>query len=144
MGAVTMGKLSEKEDAWQAAATAAAVAEARAIAQSRLANTPAGKLNDQQMGWIITAAVFGWIRTRYQQAVAEGLDVEQHVTQMNPSKLADQARIDWSKPLASWSKEEMTNFVELALRLIDEAKAALDRGRDVILRKPEFDDGIPF
>jgi hypothetical protein len=33
-----MGKLSEQEDTWQTEATAAAVAEARAIAQSQLAN----------------------------------------------------------------------------------------------------------
>jgi hypothetical protein len=151
-----MGRLSEQEDAWQAEATAQAVAEARGIAQSQLANTPAGKLNDQQMGWIISAALFAWIRTRYQQAVAEGLDQEAHVTRMDPSpcdsaivrsilsKLADQATIDWSKPLASWSKKEMADFVELAWRLIDEAKAALDRGPGVVLHKRELDDGIPF
>ena len=68
-----MGKLSENEDSWQAEATANAVADARSIAQSQLANTPAGRLSDQQWGWIISAAIFAWIRTRYQQAVAEGL-----------------------------------------------------------------------
>jgi hypothetical protein len=47
------------------------------------------------------------------------------------SRLADQARIDWSKPLASWSKQEMTGFIELAMHLIDEAKGALK------------DDGFP-
>ena len=41
--------------------------------------------------------------------------------------LADQSAIDWSKPLAEWSREEMAGFVGLAWRLIDEAKAALDR-----------------
>ena len=52
------------------------VADARSIAQSQLANTPAGRLSDQQWGWIISAAIFAWIRTRYQQAVAEGLAKE--------------------------------------------------------------------
>ena len=70
-----MGKLSEQEDAWQAEATADAVAGARSMAQSQagLANTPAGKLSDSQWGWIISAAIFAWIKTRYRQAIAEGL-----------------------------------------------------------------------
>lgn len=135
-----MGKVSEQEDAWQAQATATAVAAARSIAQSQLANVPAGKLSDQQWGWIIAAAIFGWTNTRYQQAVAEGLDKEQHVIRMNPSprdgaivasilsRLADQATIDWSKPLASWSKQEMAGFIELAWRLINEASAVLNGG----------------
>jgi hypothetical protein len=139
-----MAKLSdEQENVWQTQATAAAVAEARAIAKSQLANVPADALDDRQMGWVVVAALFGWIKTRYQQAVAEGLDREGHVARMNPSprdsavvgsilsRLADQARIDWSKPLASWSKQEMTGFIELAMHLIDEAKGALK------------DDGFP-
>jgi hypothetical protein len=152
-----MGKLSENEDRWQAEATANAVAEARAIAQSQLANTPAGRLSDQQWGWIISAAIFACIRTRYQQAVAKGLAKEAHVTRMDPSpcdsaivlsilpKLADQSAIDWSKPLAEWSREEMAGFVGLAWRLIDEAMAALDRMPDAILHKPEreLNDEIP-
>ena len=152
-----MGRLSEREDAWQAEATANAVADARSIAQSQLANTPAGRLSDQQWGWIISAAIFAWIRTRYQQAIAEGLAQEQHVTRMDPSpcdsaivlsilpKLADQSAIDWSKPLAEWSREEMASFVGLAWRLIDEARAALDRMPDAILHKPAgISNDIPF
>ena len=153
-----MGRLSEREDAWQAEATANAVADARSIAQSQLANTPAGRLSDQQWGWIISAAIFAWIRTRYQQAIAEGLAQEQHVTRIDPSPcdsaivlsilpmLADQSSIDWSKPLSEWSREEMADFVGLACCLIDEAKAALERLPDAILHKPQGDlsDDIPF
>jgi hypothetical protein len=155
-----MGKLlSEQEDAWQAEATASAVADARSIAQSQagLANTPAGKLSDSQWGWIISAAIFAWIKTRYRQAVAEGLDQEQHVARMDPSPrdsaivqsilpmLADQSSIDWSKPLAGWSKQEMIGFVGLVGRLIDEAKATLERTPNPIVQhKPEreLDDDI--
>ena len=73
-----MGRLSEQEDAWQAEATAEAVASARSMAQSQagLANTPVGKLSDQQWGWVISSAIFAWIKTRYRQAVAEGLASE--------------------------------------------------------------------
>jgi hypothetical protein len=153
-----MGKLSENEDRWQAEATAKAVAAARSIAQSQLANTPAGRLGDQQWGWVVSAAIFAWIQTRYRQAVAEGLAQEAHVTRMDPSPcdsaivlsilpaLADQSAIDWSKPLAEWSREEMAGFVGLAWRLIDEAKAALDQVPNTILHKPEreLSDDVPF
>jgi hypothetical protein len=157
-----MGKLSEQEDAWQQEATATAVAAARATAlgQDRLAMTPAGKLSDEQWGWVISAAIFSWIETRYRQAIAEGLAPEAHVTRMTPSPrysaivrsilptLADQATIDWSKPLANWSRNEMAGFIDLAWILLDKAQAALELMPDTILHKPEkkaeFDDGIPF
>jgi len=153
-----MGKLSEQEDAWQAKATAEAVASARAIAQSQVPNTPAGRLSDQQWGWIVAAAIFAWIQTRYQQAIAEGLAQEEHVTRLDPSPrdeaivlsilpmLADQSAIDWSKPLTDWSREEMAGFVGLASRLIDEARAALEREPGAVLHKPEreLDDEIPL
>ena len=102
-------------------------APARWRKAKRLANTPAGKLSDLQWGWIISAAIFAWIKTRYRQAIAEGLASEEHVTRMEPSPrdsaivqsilpmLADQAAIDWSKPLAGWSKQEMAGFIGLAM-----------------------------
>jgi hypothetical protein len=158
-----MGKLSEQEDVWQAEATASAVASARSMAQSqdRLANTPAGKLSDQQWGYLIAAVLFAWIQKRYQQAIKEGLalEAEAHVTRMNPSPrdsalvqsilptLADQASVDWGKPLASWSRAEMAGFIDLAWALIEEAKDALELMPDTILHKPnkaELNDDIPF
>lgn len=155
-----MGKLSEREDAWQAEATAEAVAEARAVVQEQagIANTLAGKLSDQQWGWMINAAIFAWIKTRYRQAIQEGIDPEAHVVRMSPSPhdvalvqsilptLCDQAPIDWSKPVANWSRKEMTGFIDVAWALIEEAKTALDR-EPVLLHKPAekaFDDSIPF
>jgi hypothetical protein len=146
-----MGKLSEQEDQWQREATASAVAAARATAQGqdRLAVTPAGRLSDEQWGWVISAAIFDWIKTRYRQAIAEGLAQEAHVTRMTPSPrdsaivrsilptLADQATIDWSKPLASWSRNEMAGFIDLAWTLLDEAQAALELMPDTILHKPD-------
>ena len=156
-----MGKLSEQENAWQAEATAEAVASARSIAQSqevRLANTPVGKLSDTQWGWVVSAAIFAWIKTRYRQAVAEGLASEGHVTQMDPSPrdsavvqsilpmLDDQASIDWSKPLAGWSKEEMSGFIGRAMELVDRARAVLERASNPIVQKSdrELDDDLPL
>ncbi len=153
-----MGKLAMTDDELQAEATAAAIAAARTVAQGQPANTPAGQLSDQQWSWIAVAAIFGWIQARYQQAISLDLEKEPHVTRMDPSpcdgaiilsvlpRLADQAGIDWGRPVAEWSKEEMANFVGLAWRLIDEAKAALNRTSPGILQRPanNLSDDVPF
>src|SRR6516165_243795 len=140
-----MGELTKKEDAWQAKATEAAIAAARKIALNSSGlppMTPIGRLSDLQWGWLVTAAIFGWIRTRVEQAVAEGLDQEETVrlTGLSPPPcdvavvtsilpmLADQAGIDWSLPLEAWSKDVMTNFLLMAWRLISAAETARDRG----------------
>jgi hypothetical protein len=145
-----MGEISKHEDEWQIKATAAAIAEARraVTASGPLMNTPVGRLSDLQWGWILAGAIFGWISTRCQQAIAEGLDQEDAVRMIERSpspgdvavvrsvlpELADQADVDWSQPLASWSKETMTHFVLLAWRLITKAEVARDHGPG-ILRK---------
>jgi hypothetical protein len=153
-----VGKRAQNDDEMQTEATTAAIAAARSVAQGQPANTPAGRLSDQQWGWIVTAAIFGWIQARYQQAIALGFDKEPHVTRMSPNpcdgaivlsvlpKLADEAGIDWSKPVAEWSREEMASFVGLAWCLIDEAKAVLNRTSTGILQRPANDlsDPIPF
>jgi hypothetical protein len=165
MGQAAMNQFTKKEDAWQAKATDAAIAAARKIALNSTGlppMTPIGRLSDLQWGWIITAGIFGWIRTRVEQAVAEGLDQEEAVrlTGLSPSPcdvavvtsilptLADQAAIDWSQPLEAWSKDTMTNFLLLARRLIGAAEIALDHGAGKkILQKSELAESnnpIPF
>ncbi|RXH34362.1 hypothetical protein XH99_01035 [Bradyrhizobium nanningense] len=156
-----MGQLSRNEDAWQAKATATAVAEARKVATSSgpLMNTPVGRLSDLQWGVIIAGALFGWIATRCQQAIAEGWDQENAVElggfEPSPADvaavksilplLADQAGIDWSKPLETWSKDTMTDFLLLAWRLVSAADVAREHGPG-ILRKANTKvvDSIPF
>jgi hypothetical protein len=150
-----MGEITKKEDAWQAKATKAAIAGARKIALGNgpLMNTPVGRLSDHQWGWIATGAIFGWIQTRCEQAIDEGLDQEAavRITGLSPSPcdvavvhsvlplLAEQAGIDWSQPLAAWSKDVMTSFLLLAWRLINQAEAARDHGPGKILRKSKDD-----
>jgi hypothetical protein len=139
-----MGELSKREDDWQAKATAAAIAEARKVAQGSgpLMNTPVGRLSDLQWGWIIAPALFGWIATRCQQAIAEGINQEQAVRmlELSPSPgdvavirsilptLADQVKIDWARPLADWSKDEMTGFLLHAWLLANKADIVLAEG----------------
>jgi hypothetical protein len=159
-----MGELTQQENEWLDKATAAAVAGARKIVLGNgpLMNTPAGTIKEEQWGWIISAAIFGWIEVRVQQAVDQGRDSEEVVrlTGLSPSPcdsvvvrsilrtLADQANIDWSRPLATWSPDTMTTFLMLAHRLIGEAEIARDHGNGKILKRAEFDektgDPIPF
>jgi hypothetical protein len=160
-----MGEITDKENAWLAKASEAAIAGARKVAHSTSlpAKTPVGSLTDVQWGWLITGAIFAWVQTRVEQAVAEGSDPEVAVrtTGLTPSPrdvgiirsilptLADTADIDWSQPLIAWPKDTMVNFLLLAWRLLGEAEAAQGK----ILRKSETGknedwatrgDDIPF
>jgi hypothetical protein len=150
-----MGEITRRENDWQDKATASAIAEARKIAQSsglQMANTPVGKLTEQQWGWLIAPAIFGWIATRCQQAIAEGIDQEEAVRAlaMSPSpgdvavirsilpKLATQVKIDWERPLAAWSKDEMTDFLLQAWLLANNADHVLadGAGPKILHKKP--------
>jgi hypothetical protein len=156
-----MNEITKKEDAWQAKATEAAIAAARKIASTStpLLNTPVARLSDLQWGWIVTAAIFGWIRTRTEQAIAEGLEAGHAVcsTGLSPSPcdvavvrsilptLADKGAIDWSEPLAAWSQDTMTNFLLLAWQLITQAELARDQAPSKIMHKSqELNDPVPF
>jgi hypothetical protein len=160
-----MGELTKKENEWLDKATAAAIAAVRKIALNSSGlppMTPVGQLTDLQWGWLVTAAIFGWIQTRVEQAIEERLDQEQAVrlTGLTPSPcdvaavtsilptLADQAGIDWALPLKAWSKDVMTNFLLMAWRLIDAAEIARDQGAGKkILQKSELAESnnpIPF
>jgi hypothetical protein len=165
MGGVSMGELTKKENEWLDKAIAAAVAGARRIANNSTGlppMTPVGRLSDQQWGWIVTGAIFGWIQTRCEQAIEEGLDQETAVrlTGLNPSPcdvavvtsilpaLAGGV-IDWSQPLQDWSKDAMVNFLMLARQLINKAELARDQGPGKMLHKSELavtelNNPIPF
>jgi len=160
-----MDELTKKEDAWQAKATEAAIAGARKIALNSTGlppMTPVGRLTDLQWGWLVTAAIFGWIQTRVEQAIEEGLDQEQAVrlTGLTPSPcdvavvrsilpaLGENAGIDWSQPVAEWSKDVMVSFLLLAWQLITKAEIARDQGPGKIFRKSELlgemNNPVPF
>jgi hypothetical protein len=160
MGRVIMGAPATERE-WFDKATTAAVAGARRIAAG-IKGKQVGELEDREWGWIVAAVIVGWIEIRMQQAIAEGRDAEEVVrwTDFVPdpcdvavvhsilSALADKAGIDWSRPLAAWSKDTMTDFLMLAWRLIGEAETVRDHGPGTILKKSEFNekvgDPIPF
>jgi hypothetical protein len=143
------------EDAWQRRATEAAISAARGVVKPDgpiLPLTPVGRLSDTEWGWIVATILFGWISTRAQQAAAENLDVERTIraSALDPDPwdsgailailpdLADACPgIDWSLPLASWSKETMAGFLLAAMRLIRPALTARDLSAQGITRKAD-------
>ena len=158
-----MNEITKKENEWLDKATAAAIAGARKIALNSSGlpmMTPVGRLNNSQWGWIITAAIFGWIETRVEQAIEEGLSQEQAVrlTGLSPSPcdvavvrsilptLAKTVGVDWSLPLSAWSKDVMTNFLLLAWQLMNRAEIASGQGQGIIRKSKEAGDDreIPF
>jgi hypothetical protein len=129
-----MGELTRQEDDWLQRATAAAIAAARRIVLGNEAavnmNAPVGRLSDIEWGWIVAAVIFAWIQTRAEQATAEGLDTERTIRVTGSARgepwdagaiagilpeLGDDESINWSKPLAAWSRDAMIAFLQNAL-----------------------------
>ena len=149
VGEVSLSKL---EDQWQRDATAAAIAAARGVVAGDPIppGTPVGRLSDTEWGWVASAILFGWIRTRAEQATSEQLDTEQAIrmTALDPQpwdagavvailpELADAcANLDWSKPLTAWSREDITAFLLKAMRLIRRGMVARDLSDKGVTRK---------
>ena len=136
--------LSALEKDWQRRATTAAIAGARVVIRVDgpiPPGTPVGRLSDVEWGWIVAAVLFGWIRTRAQQAAAEQLDTERTIrmTALDPEPwdagavaaiLPDLAsaceHVDWSKPLADWPHDTVIEFLLTAMPLIRKAMIARD------------------
>jgi hypothetical protein len=136
--------LSALEDEWQRRATAAAIAGARGVVQKNgpiPPGTPVGRLSDIEWGWLVAAVLFGWIKTRAEQAASEQLDTERTIrmTGMDPEAwdvgavaaiLPDLAsayeHIDLSKPLADWPRDTVVEFLLTAMPLIRKAMIARD------------------
>jgi hypothetical protein len=145
--------LSALEDQWQRQATAAAIAGARGVVQLDgpiPPGTPIGRLSEIEWGWIIAAALFAWISKRAEQATAEQLDTEQliRMTALDPQpwdagavaaillELADACSgLDWSKPLGTWSKDHIIEFLLKAMPLIRKAMIARDLSTRGITRQ---------
>ena len=142
----TIGMVSEAalEDEWQRRATAAAIEAARGVITLGgpiPPATPVGRLNDTELGWVLAAMLFAWIRTRAEQASCEQLDTEQTirmtgldpepwdagaVTAILPELASTCTNIDWSQPLTAWPKDTMVEFLLTAMRLIRKATIARD------------------
>ena len=139
-----VGMVSETalEDEWLRRATAAAIAAARDVIKLDgpiPPGTPVGRLNDTELGWLLAAMLFAWVRTRAEQAACEQLDTEQciRLTGLDPEpwdagcvaailpELASTS-FDWSQPITAWPKDTMVEFLLTAMRLIRKATIARD------------------
>ena len=141
------------EAIWQREATRAALAAVRDLTKPGGAippGAPLGRLSDTELGWVVAAVLFSWISKRAEQATAEMIDTELAIrmTGLDPDPwdcgaietilpdLAEAAyAVDWSKPLGSWSREEMIHFLVTALGLIRKALIARDLAGGGIARK---------
>src|SRR5262245_52786820 len=141
------------DDEWDRRATAAALAAVRALFHPIdgciAPGTPVARLSDVEIGWVIASVLFAWIRIRAEQATAEGANIDQLIcrTMCDPKpwdagavaailpKLAEIEGLDFGKPIANWSKSEMTAFLLRAFNLIADAMAARDASSRGITRQ---------
>ena len=139
------------EDIWLREATRVAIEQARAVVSSGEINpnVSVGRLGDVEWGWIVSAVLFGWIKTRATHAVDNGVGPANSVRAagLDPDpwdigaidailwELAESNVVDWSKPLAELSRDEMLLFLNDALTLIRKALAARDQGENLITRR---------
>ncbi len=86
--------------------------------------TPVSRLSDLELGWLTAASLFAWIKTRAEQATAEGWDTELtlRLTGLDPQpwdagaveailpELGELRGVDWSMPITSWPKDQMVSF----------------------------------
>jgi hypothetical protein len=139
------------EDIWLRRATAVAIEQARAVVNGGdvRPNTPIGRLSDVEWGWIVSAVLFGWIKTRAEQATDNGVGAANAVRDvgLDPDpwdigaidailwELAEGNAVDWSKPLAELSRDEMLVFLNEALTLTRKAIEARDRGQTLVTQR---------
>lgn len=131
---------------WDLRATRSAVAAARDVCKDKSGiNSKAaiGSLSDIEWGWIAAASVFGWIKTKAQQAVEEGCGYDAAIRAMahrDPApwesgavetilpQLGNLEGVDWSTPVGEWSKDQIISFAWQIYRLTNGALAARDEG----------------
>jgi hypothetical protein len=145
--------ISAENDKWLKRGTASAVAEVRKLICPELIRSDKrmGNLDQGQLTWIVSAAVWGWITTRSEQAASEGLDPERAIrlTNLDPDPwdlgsirtiLPELAKacsdFDWSKPANKWTKDELAEFLLVEFNLIRKAHAARNRVEELLAGSP--------
>jgi hypothetical protein len=139
------------DDVWLRRATGAAIVAVRDVIKGGAIPpaAPLNRLSDIELGWLIAAGLFAWIRIRAEQATAEGMDTELalRLTGLDPEpwdagavlsalpEIGSIEGIDWGLPVASWSKDMVVKFLLGALPLVRNAMIARDVGGGVTSRK---------
>jgi hypothetical protein len=144
MAQAAQKKPREIEADWDVKATQSAIDAARDVVSGDGINGRAmiSSLSDTEWGWIAAAAIFAWIKTKAQQAVAEGIgyDVAIRTMPRDPAPweagaietilpaLGGLQGVDWSKPIGECSKDQIVSFAWQIHKLSDQAIAARDEG----------------
>ena len=145
------------DDMLQRRATSAAIVAVRELINAGGAippATPISRFSDIELGWLTAATLFAWIKSRSEQAVAEGWDMEEtlRLTALDPQPwdagavenilpdLAGLADVDWEKPIKFWPKKMMVRFLLEALHLINKAMIARDIGGGITTRRKSLDE----
>ena len=140
-------RLQKIEAEWMEKSIQASIDAAKQVITEHDINGRAmiGSLNDLEWGWIACAAVFAWIRTKSEQAVAEGIGYDEAIRSMpghfpQPWEagaaasilpaLGDIPGVPWDKPIGDWSKDQITTFVWNIHALVDKALMARDEGAE--------------
>jgi hypothetical protein len=116
---------------------------------------PASLLKGGDVGELVDTIISSWIMFRAEQAVVNGVKHDDLVLMTGatpePWDMGTVAAIlpqlaaldiDWSKPLAAFSKDEMCSFICRALDFVCRAQCARDATQAAI--GAEFSDRIPF
>jgi len=138
-------KLRNLDAEWDAKASQAAVDGAREATESINPRAAISSLSSTEWMWIAMGAVFGWIKTRSQHAIAESKSYDKTIREMPQyfpepwdagavesilPKLGDLKGLPWEKPLGDWTKKEMVRFAWNVHYLIDGAIARREEGAD--------------
>ncbi len=142
-----IASISAEQDEWLRRASAASVAAARELVGDRgpiRSSAPIGSLGNSEWAWICSAAIWGWIATRSEQAASEGWNAEETVRRTgltdpdvpwdtggdrrNPAEARRRlARISTGRrPAGDWSKDELAQFLLTGFDLIKRAHNARD------------------
>jgi len=146
-------RLQKIEAEWDAKATHSAIDAARSVIAENDINGRAmiNSLNELEWGWICSAAIFAWIKTKSQQAVAEGIGYDQAIRTMPGSypqpweagavesvlpALSEIEGIDWETPISELPKRQMVLLAWHMHRLVEQAMSCRDEGAADKITRP--------
>ena len=144
MRANRFAAISADRDKWTKQAFDACIAAAKELIEKGgpvPPDIPIGRLTSNEWGWFVSTAVSTWVRTRSEQASAEGWNYERacHATGLEPDpwlegavaavlpRLAEACPdLDWSKPVGQWAKDDVVTSLIAGFDLVQHALAARD------------------
>lgn len=148
-----MGQLENPRtaDDWQREEMSRCIAAARDLFAKHInQRASVGSLSDLEIGWVVAAVIFESASTRARQATTEGISYGYSlhvVADREPQPwdygavetilptLAETNKLDWTKPLGEWPKDQIVLLAWRCFQLVGNALVARDEGSlDVVQR----------